>query len=1396
MSNNQINKIQIQDNIVKKITSNDGSVIINPTTGVGEVDLHASGGGSGGRVDTVTPEIDKGIEVDSTDPINPKVGVKLDPASSNILSLSANGLFGGGGIGTDNIVNILDDDDLPTEYAPTNILYVTIDHNKVWKNTTKSLPNNWVQLNSFEFDKVVMVLLNEGKFELRLLGNTSNKYSVDYVSEMGSGTVTGTYNSTDNTTTYTQTLSELIDSYSITIRDFILVEGVYYKSYVFEGYEYNLLIDNYSLNWIENEGIEELAVKINTDPDNVLTKTPTGLKSTGSINSQIAITNEDLHDIVVDDQVLSIQFSDDDPTDMLGRIAFNEIDGTGYFQVDFNSTQGVIWIKYYADPGPLKNINILENNVWITNDIVTPIFTYYHLFHKLAIKGLFECTSISSQLSEDTGSYEKINYGNVGNQVQSDWNESDNTQPDYIKNKPVIIPEASNDGIQYGRQNNSWTPITGVENIVNISTDNDLPVNEHAPIDVLYITNDNNKIWQNREKNLPNVWHQLNAGGSGIDNIVIITTDADLPSTANSDLLYITSYDHKIWQYINSQWVQLNSGGGSGIDNIVVIATDANLPSTANSDLLYITTDNHKVWQYIGSQWVKLNAEGNDFDKIINFVYDDTGAIARLKGPTVNKYYLCIVDNNDLVLYNDIGSYNTDLETLYVIQPTQKILTKAVITSEVTVIGSPINNSLILKSVNFTDTLNIVKDLHDVITGETISNMILPLYDVLPLYPTGNQFLRSLDDETSATKNGWVINIISDGFDQRIHIYEFNNGVQTLDNIIYDSTTGYGNNPCGGNYYSYDNQTHVIRFAGDIPVSSIFSPPVAVNTAKYTIEKGEGGTGIDNIITIATDADLPATANNDLLYITTDNHKIWQYIGGQWVQLNAGSTGIDNVVVIANDAALPSTANSDLLYITSDNHKIWQYIGTAWVQLNSGSGTSYDTDQFLALYDPTSDIGARKVGDKLKLSTRESIFKDLYEISLGDITDEFVFTNDSFNLNGASINLKYNLDDINLDIIQSNLPKKDLNELVQGDPVYKIEFNPDVRPDGLKNNDLTVVRIANSEDATDFYDLGIFGATDTPLGDETFIAIYKGPWGENPFDQVVLYINNNVQDHVWADASPAWAPEIIYEDYTLFFNHRYEVVSMTITQGSGFPSKLADVTVDLDEAINITTPLGVTNLYVKNDTNPNGLWNPSIPSNVYFSWDILSHSVFFTSNIRCNKIVDPIQYGLGQYLNILGPESNKSLIEEAPMDGQAYVRRMGEWIPISIPSLSKDLHDVKLGELVKRIQFTMEDILPDYIGSDTFLTSYDDKNAMDRNGWGLKIHNYNDHIEYRIFDEVDGIKSNDKKIYDSNGWSTESFNSDYYSYDKDTHLLIFNGDYTVSQILDPPLTKKIANYEE
>jgi hypothetical protein len=103
--------------------------------------------------------------------------------------------------------------------------------------------------------------------------------------------------------------------------------------------------------------------------------------------------------------------------------------------------------------------------------------------------------------------------------------------------------------------------------------------------------------------------------------------------------------------------------------------------------------------------------------------------------------------------------------------------------------------------------------------------------------------------------------------------------------------------------------------------------------------------GLDNIIPIADDSMLPAIADDNIVYITLDEHKIWQYDGADWVQLNLGT---NNIIVIDDDTELPVDADEDLLYITLDNHKIWEYDGTAWIQLNSGS-----TNNVIAIDDDT-----------------------------------------------------------------------------------------------------------------------------------------------------------------------------------------------------------------------------------------------------------------------------------------------------------------------------------------------------------------------------------------------------------------------------------------------------------
>jgi hypothetical protein len=62
----------------------------------GDLTISATGSSGGGQVNTVVSD-NTGIEVDSDDPVNPKVGVKLSTTAGNSLSLDSTGLFGSGG---------------------------------------------------------------------------------------------------------------------------------------------------------------------------------------------------------------------------------------------------------------------------------------------------------------------------------------------------------------------------------------------------------------------------------------------------------------------------------------------------------------------------------------------------------------------------------------------------------------------------------------------------------------------------------------------------------------------------------------------------------------------------------------------------------------------------------------------------------------------------------------------------------------------------------------------------------------------------------------------------------------------------------------------------------------------------------------------------------------------------------------------------------------------------------------------------------------------------------------------------------------------------------------------------------------------------------------------------
>jgi hypothetical protein len=97
------------------------------------------------------------------------------------------------------------------------------------------------------------------------------------------------------------------------------------------------------------------------------------------------------------------------------------------------------------------------------------------------------------------------------------------------------------------------------------------------------------------------------------DNVKVIESDSNLPSTSDNDILYLTLDLHKIWVYLDSDWVQLNTGSTAGVDNIINVADSTNLPSTAPPNILYITHDELKLYQYSDGQWKVLNSGGSGY---------------------------------------------------------------------------------------------------------------------------------------------------------------------------------------------------------------------------------------------------------------------------------------------------------------------------------------------------------------------------------------------------------------------------------------------------------------------------------------------------------------------------------------------------------------------------------------------------------------------------------------------------------------------------------------------------------------------------------------------------------------------------------------------------------------
>ena len=216
-------------------------------------------------------------------------------------------------------------------------------------------------------------------------------------------------------------------------------------------------------------------------------------------------------------------------------------------------------------------------------------------------------------------------------QVQSDWDQSDNTQVDYIKNKPTIPAaqvqadwdEADNTAPDYIK-NKPTIPVVPTD-IVEYSRGSGTPTTTPARAGLIYFDYTNNKGFISKDNNGSYMWQQLGNG--------FITEGTAPPGTAPTALnqifidavnkkFYISHYDAGLSAY---EWVDItpSSGGVSWItgNNAPDASVGSNIGDmylqTISPPIMYIrqsTATTGNVWAKIGS----LNIQSTGFGFLYN----------------------------------------------------------------------------------------------------------------------------------------------------------------------------------------------------------------------------------------------------------------------------------------------------------------------------------------------------------------------------------------------------------------------------------------------------------------------------------------------------------------------------------------------------------------------------------------------------------------------------------------------------------------------------------------------------------------------------------------------------------------------------------------------------------
>lgn len=196
----------------------------------------------------------------------------------------------------------------------------------------------------------------------------------------------------------------------------------------------------------------------------------------------------------------------------------------------------------------------------------------------------YECVGDS-----DTYSWENVPVGAGDTQIQSDWNQTDNTQKDYIKNKPTI-PSA--------QVNSDWTASSGVAEILHKPT-----LGTASALDVA--TSGNASTSQVVKGDDTRLTDSRNAA-----DVYSWAKAENKPSYTASEVGAIASTD----KGANNGVAELDSTGKvpssqlpSYVDDVLEYNSQSAFPSTGETGKIYIAKDTNKTYRWSGTAYVEIS---------------------------------------------------------------------------------------------------------------------------------------------------------------------------------------------------------------------------------------------------------------------------------------------------------------------------------------------------------------------------------------------------------------------------------------------------------------------------------------------------------------------------------------------------------------------------------------------------------------------------------------------------------------------------------------------------------------------------------------------------------------------------------------------------------------------